>query len=102
MHVAPVVDLRHLFYSVVSFPTCAMPLSRTSFGVYHTAAPYVIAGRTKAVHTCLALFNVAPHVDAATLVKADDCELVYACTFLTCGPIYVYHLSTALARLTPL
>ena len=46
---ARVFALKHLFCSVASFATGAVPLSRIYFGEYHTGEPYVIAGRKTAV-----------------------------------------------------
>ena len=69
---APVIDLRHLFCNIANFATSPVPFLRDSFGKCHTGASYVIAGRTTAVYTCLALFSVAPHVEVATLVRAID------------------------------
>ena len=67
---APVIDLRHLFCNnVAKLATSPVRFLRGSFGKCHTGAPYVIAGRTTAVYTCLALFNVAPHVEVAILVS---------------------------------
>lgn len=57
-------------------------LTRTSFDEYLTGAPYVIAGGTTAVYTCLALLIVALHVEAATLFKAIVCEAVLSYIFL--------------------
>lgn len=53
------------------------PFIFISFGVCQITAPYAIAGRTTAVYTCRALLNVAPHVDAATLVNAIDCADIF-------------------------
>ena len=75
---APVIALKHLFCSTVSFATGVVPRSRMSFGEYHTGEAYVIAGRTTAVYTCRALFSVALHVEAATLVKASVCLVILA------------------------
>lgn len=75
---APVIALKYLFCSIVSFATGAVPLPRISFGEYNTGEPYAIARRTTAVYTCLALFNDAPHVEAATLVKASFCVVILA------------------------
>lgn len=66
---APVIDLKPMFCSAVIFATGAAPLSRISFAEYHTEA-YVMAGRTTAVYTCLALLSVALHVEPAILVRA--------------------------------
>lgn len=73
---APVIDLRHSFCSIVSVVTGSVPFPRMSIGECHTEAPYVIAGRTTAEYTCLALFSVAPHVEAATLVRAIVCVAI--------------------------
>ena len=75
----PVIALKRLFCSIVSFATGVILLSRISFGKYYTD---VIAGRTTVMYTCRALFGVAPHVDAATLVKASVCLVTLARTSL--------------------
>lgn len=46
------------------------PVVFISLGGCHTEAPYVIAGRTTAVHNCLALLSLTSEVQAATLVHA--------------------------------
>lgn len=56
-----VIDIRHSFCSIVSVVTGSVPFLRISIGECHTEAPYVIAGRTTAEYTCLALFSVVPH-----------------------------------------
>lgn len=61
---APVIDRKHLFCSIASFVTGFMFLSCISFGECHIAAPHVIAGRTTAEYTRLALFSVAPGSDS--------------------------------------
>lgn len=61
---APVIVRRHLFCSVVNLATGPRPFVLVSFGECHTAALYVMAGRTAAVYTCLALFNVTFHTGA--------------------------------------
>lgn len=53
--VAPLIDRRHIFCSVVSFAAVPRPLVLVSFDGFHTEVPYAIAGHTMAVDTCLAL-----------------------------------------------
>lgn len=72
------IDLRHLFGNGIDFAAGPRPLVLNPFGECHTGAPYVIAGRNTAVYSCLALFNVALNVEAATLVYAIVCEVIFA------------------------
>lgn len=65
---------------VINFAAGPKPLALVSFGECHTEAPYVIAGRTTAVYTCLSLLNVAPHVEAVTLAmiyQSYDVSLIF-------------------------
>ena len=52
----------------------------TSFGVCQTIEPYVVAGHTTAVYTCLALANDIPQVDVEVFVKAILCLTIF-CIF---------------------
>lgn len=74
---APVIDRRHFFCETDIFAAEQVLLSRISLGDCHTEAPYVIAVRTTAVYTCRALLKIAPHVEAATLISAIDCEAIF-------------------------
>lgn len=75
---APVIGHRHLFCNVVSLATGPRPLVLVSFVERHIAVLYVIAGRTTAVYTCLALFNVTSHAEATILVYTIGCEICFA------------------------
>lgn len=44
------IDIKHLFFSVVSFAAGPRALALVSFGVCHTGALYVIAGRIISVY----------------------------------------------------
>ena len=63
-----------------------MPLVLVSLGECHTEAPHIIARRSTAVHDCRALLSEAPHVEAATLVRAIVYATIFTWNFLVWGP----------------
>ena len=68
---APVIDRKHLFCTALSTWLRVLGLLvLVPFGECYTDAPYTIAGHTTAVQTCLALLNVASHVETVNLVRA--------------------------------
>ena len=52
----------------------------------HTVDPYIMAGGTTALYTCLALAKVAPQVDVEIFVNVMDCLNIFSCVLRTCGP----------------
>ena len=86
---APVIDLRHLFCKEKSFAAGLSLLILVSLDECYTVAPYIIAGQTMAVYIYLALLRVTSQVEAATLVRAIVCVIIFACIFLICE----HHLS---------
>ena len=48
----------------------------------HVAAAYVIADRIIELYTCLALFNVASHVETIVIDSALHCDFILILTSL--------------------
>ena len=66
----PPTILRHLFWVNASLVARPLLFAGESLVECQVLAPYVMAGRTIAVYSCLAFRKVAPHVDAVALERA--------------------------------
>lgn len=75
------IDRRHFFCRVVSLAAGPKPFVLVPFGECHTAAPY-----HSSVYLTSLIRGKPLHVEAAILVNVNVCELIFAWTFLMCGP----------------
>ena len=64
------INRKHLFFRVFNLAAGPKPLVFVPFGECYTDAPYTIAGLLQQCIPVPALLNVAPHVEAAILVRA--------------------------------